>query len=136
RSSDLQLALLATAGRSAAAQATLALAPGGTLRVEATGGLLTLTIDVRGFLLRPVARAADGALVRSLNGLQGELLIVGGTGIDISAQPDLSTIIVSGAGTPGPAGPQGPPGPQGPAGPVGPQGAAGPQGDPGAVGPG
>jgi len=45
------------------------------------------------------------------------------------------TVIVSPAGSPGPAGPTGPAGADGAAGPAGADGAAGPQGDPGPMGP-
>jgi hypothetical protein len=116
----------------------LALAPGGTLTVEGAGGSSTLTIDVRGFSSSPCRRWPDGALVRHLNGLQGDVLIVAGVGIEITTRPDPEdTIILTATGTPGPPGPPGPEGPEGPQGlpgPQGPQGVAGPKGDKGDAG--
>src|SRR4029453_2020921 len=165
QASGPQAALVANATRSVATQQILALGPGGTLRVEAVGGVQTFTIDVRGYLLRPVPLFADGAMVRSLNDLQGQLLLLGGEGIEVSTPPGHDDIVINNTGVlalnalQGPlellggegiqvsstpsldgimisnTGVPGPPGPEGPPGREGPQGPVGARGPQGLPGP-
>jgi hypothetical protein len=73
--------------------------------------------------------AADETVVRSVNGLIGDVVINGGPNVTVSRSG--TGLLISATDTPGP---QGPAGPKGSAGATGPQGVAGPTGPQGAQG--
>lgn len=130
-----QLALVTIPGRKASVEEILALSPEGTLTIEATGGPMTVTLDVHGFFPLPVLTASDSSnLVRSLNELSGEIHLVAGEGIEVTTDEIRSEIEISATGEGGIPGPPGPPGPQGPQGDKGDAGEVGAPGEPGLPG--
>ena len=116
---------------------------GGSIRVTnsgptggiiAAGSLVSNTTDeALGF---DMALAAPGGPVSSINGLRGDVLIGGGTNVEVTTLEQGILISASAPeGPPGPAGPEGPAGPPGPQGAIGPAGPKGDTGATGAVGP-
>lgn len=78
---------------------------------------------------------AQGAAVKSVNGLADTVSLQAGTNVTITPSGNTLTFTATGDGDPGPPGPEGPQGPQGLLGPAGPTGPQGPTGSLGPVGP-
>ena len=93
---------------------------------QLTPGSVTTEILVDGAVTGN--KIADGAVVRSVNGLQDDLTLAAGSNITITPLGNTLTIASSGGGPAGPKGDKGDPGDTGPAGATG---AAGPKGDKG-----
>jgi hypothetical protein len=105
---------------------TTAVTAGAGLTADTTTDGVVLSVAQKGITS---AMLADGAVVRSLNGLTDNVTISGGSNVTVTNV--AGGVRISASGTPGP---QGPAGPTGPTGPQGPSGAKGPQGAPGGQG--
>jgi hypothetical protein len=118
------------AGQTIANAAVIPLGDNGGITVVAGVASTQFFMDVNGYY-------APQAMVTSLNGISGDVTLVAGSNVSLTAGAGAITISSTATGVQGPVGPQGPTGAQGPQGlqgPTGATGAIGPQGPQGLQG--